>query len=664
MVGLSLDRETAPNGARWSEKDKIESLKIGDFACGTGTLLSTAYTRLGQYFELKGGNSEEIHPAMMGSVLVGADVLPAAAHLTAAMLSGVHPQATYTDSMVMTVPYGELEKDKVALGSLNLLASQKAMDAVSAVGLSAKGADEKNIFVSVAHKTFDLVIMNPPFTRPTGQEASKIGVPNPMFAAFSAAKDVQKKMAKAFRDMLDELDGGNCYDGQAGEATAFIELGHRKLKAGGTIGLITPLSLMSGEAWDKSRLKIARHYDDTILISITGKVRKEMSFSADTGMAEAMTVGRKRETARTSAGRATYVVLDDRPSSSLDGYATAKAIKRVKDKGDIRQIEDNPLGGTAIMIGDNKIGEAIEGPIPDADTWDICRIADLSLAQTAWRLIENHELWLAGMPEKIAEPLPLKQINEMIAQIGPYHADINWSGSGGKIRGPFKLEKTRKSASVTYPILWTHDAGRERSLCFEADNQGIVRPGNSEEEKQIIHDKVNEVWASASHLHFNRDFRFNSQSTAMQYTTRATIGGRAWLTLKFPQATMEAAVALWGNTSLGLLMHWWQANKQQSGRGNIGKEALARMTMLDPFALSDKQLEQSAELLDKRAAVPMLPFNEIHVDKARAELDEQFLIGILGLPDELAKAGGALKLLRNKLADEPSIHGGKKSLSV
>ena len=257
MVGLALDRNATPGRHHWTDKTNVEKLKIGDFACGTGTLLSTVYTRLGQYYELHGGNSEDIHAQMMGSALVGADVLPAAAHLTAAMLSGVHPQTTYTDSMVMTVPYGAQDKGKVALGSLDLLASQETIDTVSAEGLGAKGVTKKNVFVSVAHKSFDLVIMNPPFTRPTGQEASKVGVPNPMFAAFSADKSAQKDMKNAFDSLLKSLEGTHCYDGQAGEATGFIELAHRKLKAGGTLGLITPLSLMSGEAWDKSRAKIA-----------------------------------------------------------------------------------------------------------------------------------------------------------------------------------------------------------------------------------------------------------------------------------------------------------------------------------------------------------------------------------------------------------------------
>jgi hypothetical protein len=665
MIGLALDRGSTPGGKSWSELPSVGSLKIGDFACGTGTLLSTAYTRLGQYYELQGGSSEQLHQIMMGSVLIGADVLPAAAHLTAAMLSGAHPRTTYTDSHVMTVPYGTQENGKTALGSLDLLANEQTFDAVTAVGLGAKGASKKNVFVSVPHASFDLVVMNPPFTRPTGQEANKVGVPNPMFAAFAAGKDEQRKMKKAFDKLLASLPGEHCYDGQAGEATAFVELADRKLKAGGKLGLITPLSLMSGEAWDASRRRIARHYDDVVLISIAGKKQKEISFSADTGMGEAMTLGTKRKVAREgNDARATFVVLDDRPSMPLDGYAVADAIRRSMTIGSLRQIEDAPLGGTAIRLGNDVVGHAIGAPLPHDQTWDICRIADLALAQAALRLVAEGVLWLPGMPEPHATIMPLNRMADMIAQIGPYHADINWDGSGGSLRGPFKLEPTQSPDNVTYPVLWAHDADRERSICFPADHEGIVRPGKDKNDTARILEKVNAVQASASHLHFNQNFRFNSQSTAMQYTKRRTIGGRAWMTIRFPEPEMEAAVALWGNTTLGLLLHRWQANKQQPGRGNIGKSALSGFVCLDPFQFTEDQLNASAELLAQRATTSMLPFNEIAVDEARAKLDQEFLGGIVGLPNELFGKDGPLDLLRRKLAAEPSIHGGKKGKSA
>ncbi len=482
-----------------------------------------------------------------------------------------------------------------------------------------------------------------------------------MFAAFDAGLDEQREMKKAFDQLLSRLTGEHCYDGQAGEASAFVELGHRKLKPGGMLGLITPLSLMSGEAWHASRRRIARWYDDVILLSIAGKAKKELSFSADTGMGEAMTVGQKRRSARSGGdARATFVVLDDRPVMPLDGYAVADAIRQSIDEHGLRQIEEAPHGGTPIRIGGDTVGHAIGAPLPENRTWDICRIADLALAQSAWRLLERHELWLPGMPTPLPEALPLARIADMVAYIGPYHADINWNGSGGKLRGPFKLKPTDTPATATYPILWAHDAERERTICFEGDNEGVVRPGKGAEEIARIQEKVNAIQASASHLHFNNNFRFNSQSTAMQFTERRTIGGQAWISLRFAEASLEAAVALWANTSLGLFVHWWQANKQQSGRGRIGKEALANFVCLEPTSLSEDQRTRSEHLLAELGSTPLRPCNEIADDEDRAHLDRAFLGGILGLPQTLFGADGPLALLRRKLAAEPSIHGGKK----
>src|SRR5690606_23590545 len=108
---------------------------------------------------------------------------------------------------------------------------------------------------------------------------------------------------------------------------------------------------------------------------------------------------------------------------------------------------------------------------------------------------------------------------------------------------------------------------------------------------RLIDAKIKSLWATASHCHFNRDFRFNSQSTGMQYTKARTLGGRAWLSIKLPSDRQEKALTLWGNTSLGVLLYWWFANKQQPGRGSIGKSALDSVLVLDVTKLSGLQLD-------------------------------------------------------------------------
>ena len=93
----------------------------------------------------------------------------------------------------------------------------------------------------------------------------------------------------------------------------------------------------------------------------------------------------------------------------------------------------------------------------------------------------------------------------------------------GSIRGPFEVRQLRPDGVPTYPVLWAHDAKRERTMMFEADRECIPRRATLATEQDIIDEKAARVFQTASHCHSNLDFRFNSQSTAMQFTSRKTI---------------------------------------------------------------------------------------------------------------------------------------------
>jgi hypothetical protein len=84
----------------------------------------------------------------------------------------------------------------------------------------------------------------------------------------------------------------------------------------------------------------------------------------------------------------------------------------------------------------------------------------------------------------------------------------------------------------------------------------------------------------------------------MQFTTRRTIGGRAWKSIKLASVDQEKALVLWGNTSLGLLLHWYKANKEHSGRGSIGIIPLKDLPVLDVTQLSSDQLAAAVKLFE------------------------------------------------------------------
>lgn len=653
LIGLAVVPEKTPAGTSWANPDNVKSLRIADFACGTGTLLTTAYQRVGQLHEFAGGDSEAIHAEMMAHAIIGCDVLPAAAHLTASMISGAHPTVKYEQSSIMTVAYGKQPDGGLALGSLDLLDPQGKFEilAITAKAAESMGEKERETWAALPHASFDLVVMNPPFTRATVHEADRLNVPNPMFAAFTSSAEEQRMMADATK----RLTAGTSAHGNAGEASIFLVLADRKLKNGGVLALVMPLSLMVGESWEDSRLLLRKNYKDLVVISIAGETDKDSSFSADTDMAECLVIGRK---SKTGSKRAAFVVLNERPAYPLLGAGAAQQVHRLVAENNLRRLEDGPLGGTPLHFGEDVIGQAMDAPLPVSGGWNLGRIADLSLAQAAYQLANEKRVWLPTMKNTDAIEIPITTV-EKIGDIGPIHRDINGINADGSIRGPFEISAVNSGQVPTYPALWSHDADRERTMSFDEDCQGIPRRGANADEEAALVKKVEGVWSTASHCHFNCDFRFNRQSTGMQLTPRKAIGGRAWLSIRMSSLELEKALVLWTNTPMGMLLRWWHSNKQQSGRGNIGKTALQSMPIMDVTALKPKQLEKAGKLFDEICQKPLLPLHQIDKDTVRHELGERFGHEVLGLPGSLFAPGGPLELLRMKLAQEPSIRGNK-----
>ena len=97
------------------------------------------------------------------------------------------------------MPYGGQDDGQVAIGSLELLAphvQRTLLDTATAVSAGGREPSEIRDLVSrMGHNRFDLVIMNPPFTRQTNHEAEHAEVPIPAFAAFDNTPEEQDAMS-------------------------------------------------------------------------------------------------------------------------------------------------------------------------------------------------------------------------------------------------------------------------------------------------------------------------------------------------------------------------------------------------------------------------------------------------------------------------------------
>ena len=657
LAALALPRDRPPGAADWSDAQTLKGLRIADFACGTGTLLSAVYNRLGALHELHGGDAQTLHSNMIERVLVGCDVLPMATHLTLSMLASAQPEQRFEHSQILTMRYGRQERTlgktgeyDYALGSLDLLATQEALPTLATrpMAVEGRGETEAQERHYLPDNSFDLVIMNPPFTRPTNHGGQHKDIPNPAFAAFGADAVAQKALGERSKEVI----RGTAGHGNAGMASYFFALADRKIRNPGILALVIPLVFLAGKTWEKARKLVRDRYSSIVVVTIAGNKSSDKSFSADTGLGECLLVARKLAD---NPARARFVTLREKPRNQTEGELIGHIVQGAST---IRCLEDGPLGGTSIRIGSDEVGQMLDCPLPESGPWQYACILDFALAQTAWQLVRG-KLWPPRMSPHLLEIVPLNQF----ASIGPVDRDINGI-EGGVPRGPFDIHSPHINPVPTYPTLWAHNAPRERCMKVEYDSEATVRNSPGKRIQDAIIKKSKTIWATATRAHLNRDFQYNSQALCVSMTRAVSIGGRAWPSVIFPKEKREAwepAFTVWSNSTLGILLYWWQANRQQSGRGVTTVTALPALPTLDLCALSDEQLAFAGRIFEDMKHRPMLPVNQIDEDPVRAELDRRLLTEVLGLPEELCAKDGPMDLLRRKLAAEPSIHGGKIS---
>ena len=651
LAALAIPEDAPFKGGNW--KNDAGDYFSADFACGTGALLSAVYRRIAELHEKAGGDMKKLHTRMMEETLIGCDVMPAAVHLTASMLSSMHPRQVFADTKLYVMPFGEPKKGEYKIGSLELLAKSSFLPVISA---SAEKAGGRGGVASQSEETVlqpaQLIIMNPPFTSPTNHEGANANVPNPAFAAFGADEKLQAKLGERSK----QLRAGTCGDGNAGLGSDFVALANKKIMQTGTTAFVLPLSAMAGDSWKKVRALWAKNYINIRVVSLAAARAEDCSFSADTNMAEILFVGEKKNgvfnRVHKKEQRGVFISLHRRPQNEMEAIEFARIINRGL-VGKINQLEDGPTGAFPLSAGETVIGGMLDAPLPPTpeDPWEISRIRDFSLAQTAHALAAG-TLWLPGRTKRQAINLPVCRVDKF-AKSGFISRDINGREKQNKVpRGPFDiLPLSEAEPAPTYPCLWAADAKMETRLIVAPDRRGVIRAGRTE--------RAHEIWQTASRVHHNVDCGFGSRPLTVAMTDKPTIGGRAWLNVYgFKNREQEDAFALWGNSTLGLLLYWWQSNKPQGARGTISPVRVGGMRVLDLTQLSATQLKRARRGFESMKNKTLLPFYRADEDKNRHALDEIILADVLGLSKETMDG---VALIRRKLCQEPSVRGDKKT---
>ena len=613
-----LTFERWPAGVDWADHELPGSLNVADLACGTGTLLMAVAAEVQRRHEDAGGSrAAELHKAMVEQALHGFDVQLSAVHFAATSLAMLNPHIQFDQMNLYTMPLGATGDD-VRLGSLEFLGGDEApvqmslgagalgvveQDAERVSGQGGRGAAEGE---TATLPELDLAIMNPPFTR-----SAKL-----LFGRLPAGE-----RGAIQRELTARLKSRNATV-TAGLGAAFVAAAAPKLRPGeGRIALVLPLTVCTGQSWRQTRQLIEREFLLDAVIASHDPLR--WNFSDSTELSEALLIAtRKPANDETTDHQTTFVNLWRNSDLVADAHNMARAIANT---------EAAPIGGAGaalLNVDDQSAGELLSVPAPTSDgsAWLGVQFARADLTRAAASLLNDGRVRLPG--RRRLTRLPVTPLREL-GGLGPDRRDI--------------LDGFNQVDTVTaYDMVKGNDAEKRNTLLTKPD--GWLAPLTAPKPGRPLK-RVDQLWPMAAALLIAERLWLNSARVVAMRVTRPVLSNVYW-EFNIGDASLERALALWLNSSLGILSLMATRTTTRGPWAALKKADLAEMPILDVRQLSKDQLDACHNLFEQLAEHHFLPLPEMAEDPARAALDDG-LSDILNLPN--------LSPLRRLLASEPVI---------
>ena len=425
-----------------------------------------------------------------------------------------------------------------------------------------------------------------------------------------------------------------CANGQAGLGTYFMDLIHNKLRNGGRFGIILPMTATTGHTWANFRKLLTRHYDNIVVVTISGRIKD--TYSAETAMKEVIITAKKNAN-KSGPKRGLFVSLDRTPTNALEATLMGDII-RSSSVNTLESGQDILHGSTSLCVGNSVVGHMLDCPLNES--WPASGCENMTLLQIAHNLTEgkillpDHDIFPIDVirlysdqrqrsKRNVESHIPEADKNDatgLANGIGPSHLQILAPKSDSKNRitsysGPFNQVDLHKGA--LYPALWNNNKNTQRSMMLEQDCALEPKPSATDFE-------IRTITKTATHVHTNTDFGTMSQKLAMSYTKKKTIGGTAWPSIII-EPKYEKGLVLWCNSTLGLLLFWYGANHQHSGRSRRSRTTIKDMHVLNLKKLTKKQLNMLDEAFDEMCMMELKPAAKLNRDDARKKIDDAIL---------------------------------------
>ncbi|MEM5815569.1 MAG: N-6 DNA methylase [Candidatus Aenigmatarchaeota archaeon] len=284
--------------------------KVIDPACGSGTLLVSAYKRKQKlYQELYGYRDfNEMHRKFIEEDLTGIDIMPFAAHLTTINLSTQNIEQETNVVRVLTkdslklseaLRRREFRSMGIRVSPYTVTVQQTLFGASgqreeSEGTLSPEGRGEEFYL-----KPVDVVIMNPPFSD-------------------------REKMPEYMREELrNNMVLGDICGHQVNLWGYFLALCDYLVKPGGRIGVVIPMNIFRGGATEKIRKHLIENYKIEYVI----KAGKNVAFSENARFRDVLLIAKKKRPSDEDKVR--FVILNE-DIHELTYQEVEKIVKHIK----------------------------------------------------------------------------------------------------------------------------------------------------------------------------------------------------------------------------------------------------------------------------------------------------------------------------------------------
>jgi len=434
--------------------EEITSIKVGDLACGSGTLLTATYgslidiaSKLKFYYNLGDIDINNIGQALIENGIYGIDALRYASQITAINLALLGPRISKEN--IHTIYLGFIPKKGAWLGSLELLDDGKRVGGILAF---IEGGMSESVSKTTLEglegsfsipERFDLIIMNPPFTRATGRTKS-FGEERGVFG-FIGDEDTRKEFLERLRkirnkirqDLVDLLlknqnifpeniqkilrkeEGLDSYldIGKAGEGLLFLYLAHKYIKDRGIIAFVLPRNVLMGVSWLLARVLLVTQYHLKYVI-VSSDPERGYNFSEGTSLSEVLLIAERKDH-HDNEEETLFVNLLRKPATVLEAMVLAESIER------------NRRGH--VIVGRN-MAEAYVTRVKREDlikyiaNWNI--LLNESLFKYFNEMVTKNEIQLGNFSFSI----PLATLNSLIIDMG-----VN---RGGDVIEAFNLKVT------------------------------------------------------------------------------------------------------------------------------------------------------------------------------------------------------------------------------